>query len=121
MTSFCFYTQDPHLLRNGSLLFWQRSKSEVWLDNSDLRPDLLGIFSLDTWVNNDVLARYPVDWSSNLVLVTGLQAVDDAEHLGAVAAGGSWVGENGANGLLWVNDKDRADGECLENRVSHKL
>jgi hypothetical protein len=45
------------------------------------------------------------------VLVAGLQAVDDAQDLGGVAAGRGRVGEDGADGLLGVDDEDAADGE----------
>jgi hypothetical protein len=45
------------------------------------------------------------------VLVAGLQAVDDAQDFGGVAAGGGRVGEDGTDGLLGVDDEDGADGE----------
>lgn len=45
------------------------------------------------------------------MLVTSLERVDDAQHLGGVTACRSWVGEDGADGLLRVDDEDRADGE----------
>jgi len=62
-------------------------------------------------VDNDIITGYPVDGRRHLVLVAGLQAVDDAEDLVAVAARGGGVGEDGADGLLGVDDEDRADGE----------
>jgi len=45
------------------------------------------------------------------VLIASLQRVDDSEHLGGVAASAGGVGEDGANGLLRVDDEDRADSE----------
>lgn len=45
------------------------------------------------------------------MLVAGLQGVDDAEHLGRVAAGGGRVGEDGADLLVRVDDEDAADGK----------
>ncbi len=45
------------------------------------------------------------------MLVAGLQGVDDAEHLGRVAAGGGRVGEDGADLLVGVDDEDAADGK----------
>ena len=40
-----------------------------------------------------------------------LEGVDNSEDLSGVAAGGGWVGEDETDGLLWVDDEDRADGE----------
>jgi hypothetical protein len=45
------------------------------------------------------------------VLVAGLERVDDAQHLGRVAASGGGVRENGADSLLGVDDENGADGE----------
>ena len=64
---------------------------------------LLALALLRTW--------YPVDGCCDSVLVARLQRVDDAQDLGGVAAGGGGVGENSADGLLWVDDEDGADGE----------
>lgn len=61
--------------------------------------------------DNDIIAGNPVDGSGNLVLVTGLERIDDAQHLGRVAASGGWVGEDGADLLARVDNEDRADGE----------
>jgi hypothetical protein len=96
------------------LALGQRGKPQIWLDNPQLGPDILRIFCLDTWVHNDVLARDPVDGCSDLVLVSRLQRIHDAKDLGRVAARGSGIGENSADGLLGVDDEDGADGEGLE-------
>ena len=45
------------------------------------------------------------------MLVTSLERVDDAQHLGGVTASRGRVREDGADGLLRVDDEDRADGE----------
>jgi len=45
------------------------------------------------------------------VLVAGLQGVDNSEDFSSVAAGAGGVGEDGADGLLWVDDENGADGE----------
>lgn len=71
---------------------------------------LLGLSLLDAVGDNDILAGYPVDGGGNLVLVTGLEGVDDAQNLGGVAASGGRVGEDGADGLLGVNEEDGSDG-----------
>jgi len=62
-------------------------------------------------VNDDIIAGNPVDGGGDLVLVTGLERVDDAENLSGVAASGGGVGEDGADGLLGVDDEDGSDGE----------
>lgn len=45
------------------------------------------------------------------MLVTSLERVDDAQNLGGVTASAGRVREDGADGLLGVDDEDRADGE----------
>lgn len=62
-------------------------------------------------MDNDIVTWDPVDGGGDLVLVTGLERVDDTEDLGGVAAGGGRVGQDETDGLLGVNDEDRADGE----------
>lgn len=62
-------------------------------------------------MDNHIVTRHPVDGGGNLVLVARLQRVDDAQDLGRVATGGSRVGQDGADGLLGVDDEDGADGE----------
>lgn len=62
-------------------------------------------------MDNDIVTGNPVDGGGDLVLVTGLERVDDTEDLGGVAAGGGRVGQDETDGLLGVNDEDRADGE----------
>jgi hypothetical protein len=99
-----------HLSRS-SLLLGKRCEPQVWLDDPELREQLLGLLVLDTGVYNDVITWDPVDRCGDAVLVAGLQAVEDAENLGGVAAGRSGVGEDEANSLLGVDDEDGADGE----------
>jgi hypothetical protein len=96
----------------------ERGESEIWLDNIKFRPDFFGVFSLDTWVNNDPVTWNPIDRCSNLVLVTSLKRVHNTENLLGVAAGGCWVGENETDGLLWINDEDGSDGESLPQVIS---
>lgn len=62
-------------------------------------------------MDDNVITGDPVDGGGDLVLVAGLEGVDDAEDLGRVATGGGGVGEDGADGLLGVDDEDGADGE----------
>ena len=57
------------------------------------------------------LTWHPVDRRGNPVLVASLQRVDNTQNLSSVAASACWVGEDGADGLLGVDDEDGADGE----------
>lgn len=72
---------------------------------------LLGLVLLDAVSNDDVLAGNPVDGGRDLVLVTSLERVEDAEHLGGVAARRGGIGENGADGLFGIDEEDGSDGE----------
>ena len=45
------------------------------------------------------------------MLVASLERVDNAQDLGGVTASAGRVRENGADGLLGVDDEDGADGE----------
>ena len=98
-------------LCDGSLLLRERGEAQVGLDDAEVGEELLGLLVLDRRVDNDVVARDPVDWGGDLVLVAGLQRVNDAQDLGAVTAGGGRVRQDSADGLLGVDDKDGADGE----------
>jgi hypothetical protein len=62
-------------------------------------------------VDDDVVAGDPVDRGGDAVLVARLQRVDDAEDLGAVAARRRRVRQDGADGLLGVDEEDGADRE----------
>jgi hypothetical protein len=46
------------------------------------------------------------------VLVARLEWIDDAKDFGSVAPSAGGVGEDGADCLLWINDKHAADCEC---------
>ncbi|KAL2285203.1 hypothetical protein FJTKL_08420 [Diaporthe vaccinii] len=95
----------------SSLLLGQRGESQVWLDDAEVGEQLLGLLVLDGRVDNDVVARNPVDRGGDLVLVTGLERVDDAQDLGAVTAGRGGVRQDGADSLLGVDEEDGANGE----------
>ena len=45
------------------------------------------------------------------MLVASLERVDNPQDFSSVTASASWVGKDGANGLLRVDDEDAADGE----------
>jgi hypothetical protein len=62
-------------------------------------------------VDDDIVTRHPVDRGGDPVLIAGLQAVEDTENLGSVAAGGGGVREDETDGLLGVDDEDGANGE----------
>ena len=58
-----------------------------------------------------VVSWQPIDGRCDLVLVASLEGVDDAQDLGSVAAGAGWVGEDGTDSFLRVDDEDTADCE----------
>lgn len=49
-----------HLCRS-SLLLWERSESQIRLNNSEVREEGLGLLVLNTGVDNDIVTGYPVD------------------------------------------------------------
>jgi hypothetical protein len=66
-------------------------ESEIWLDDAEIGEQSLRLVVLDRRVDNDVVARDPVDGCGDAVLVTGLQRVEDAQDLSRVAASGCGV------------------------------
>jgi hypothetical protein len=72
----------------------------------------LGLLVLDTRVDDHVVTRNPINGCGDTVFVASLEGVDNTEDLGSIAASGGWVREDEADGLLWVNDEDRADSKC---------
>ena len=100
----------PHL-SNGSLLLGQGSEAQVRLNDAELWEELLGLIVVDGWVDNDIVTGNPVYRGGDLVLVTSLEGVDDAEDLCRVATGRGRVAEDEADCLLGVDDEDGADGE----------
>lgn len=87
------------LVGSRGLLLSQRSESQVWLDDSELWEECLGLLVGDGWMDDDIISRDPVDRGGDAVLVAGLEGVNDAEDLGGVAASGGWVREDGAAGV----------------------
>ena len=61
--------------------------------------------------NRKTLTGNPVDRGGDAVLVASLERVDNAQNLGGVTASAGRVREDGADGLLGVDDEDGADGE----------
>lgn len=93
------------------LLCREGGESEVRLDRAEAREELFSLLVLHARGDDDIVTGYPVDGGGDLVLVAGLEGVDDAENLGRVAAGGGRVGEDGADLLARVDDEDGANGE----------
>jgi hypothetical protein len=89
----------------------EAGEAQVGLDDAEAGEQLLSLLVADGRSDNDVVARNPVDGRGDAVLVASLERVDDAEHLGGVAASGGRVGEDGADLLVGVDDEDAADGE----------
>lgn len=107
-----------HSCCGAGLLLRKWREAEIWLDNAQVGEDFLGLVRLDGWVNNHVVTWDPVDRGCDLVLVAGLERVEDAEDLGRVATGRGRVGQDRADGLLGVDEEDGADGECLHVLMS---
>lgn len=117
----------------GGLVLGEGSEAQVRLDDGHLGEELLSLLALDGRVDNDVvtcdgsvrlyflvvissssagvLTRDPVDRGGDAVLVASLERVDNAEDLSGVAASAGGVREDGADGLLGVDDEDGTDGE----------
>lgn len=112
--SFCSFffscSSQHHQLPSRSSL-GLGGEAQVRLDGAHLGEQLGGLLALDSGVDNDVVTRHPVDRGGDLVLVASLQRVDDAQDLGAVAASRRGVREDGADGLLGVDEEDGADRE----------
>ena len=98
-------------LCDGSLLLRERGETQVGLDDAEVGEELLGLVVLDAGGDDDVVAGDPVDRGGDLVLVAGLERVEDTEDLGGVAASRGRVGEDETDLLVRVDDEDRADGE----------
>jgi hypothetical protein len=103
----------PSLLKNkianlssSGLVLGQRSEPEIRLDNLQLWPDVLCILSLHARMNNDVLAGHPINRGRHLELVTSLQRVHHAQHLGGVASSRGRVRKNETNGLFRIDDEN---------------
>ena len=62
-------------------------------------------------MNNNVIARIPINRRRNFILIRGLQGIDHAQQLCRVSPGRGRVGEDQADGFLGVDDEDGADGE----------
>ena len=66
---------------------------------------------LDAGVHNHIVTWDPVDRSGDLVLVAGLERIDDSKNLGGVPASRGGVCEDCSDGLLRVNDEYGTDRE----------
>lgn len=52
-------------LSSSSLLLGKRSEAEVWLDDAEVREELLGELVADAGVNNNIITGDPVDGSGD--------------------------------------------------------
>lgn len=85
-------SKSTHLFASSGLLLGQRGEPQVRLDDTEVWEELLGLLILDGGVHNHIVTGDPVDGSGNLVLVAGLEGVDDAQNFGRIAASRGWVG-----------------------------
>jgi hypothetical protein len=65
---------SPHILSLGGrgIALGERSISEVWLDDSEVGEESLGLLILNARVDNNIVSWNPVDGSSDSVLISGL-------------------------------------------------
>jgi hypothetical protein len=54
------------------LFLWKRGETQVWLYDAEVRENFLGLVVLDRGVDNHIITWYPVDGSSDAVLVASL-------------------------------------------------
>ena len=105
------HTHTPTHLGDSSLVLGQGSEAQVGLDDAEVGEELLGLLVLDAGGDDDVVTRDPVDRGGDLVLVAGLERVEDAQDLGRVAARRRRVRQDQADLLVGVDDEDGADRE----------
>ena len=72
-------------LRSIERILRQWCIPQVRLDNSKLGEQGLCLLVLDTWVDNDILTRIPVDRRGYAMFVGSLEGVNDAEELSCIA------------------------------------
>ena len=53
------------LLSSGGLVKRKRSEAEIWLHNAGIGEEVLGLLVGDSWVDNNIIAWYPVDWGGD--------------------------------------------------------
>jgi len=70
------------------LFLWQWSEPEIWLDDTELRKQGLGLIVLNARVDNNIITWDPVDWGRDAVLVAGLKGVNNSEDLSGITASG---------------------------------
>lgn len=61
-------TRKPvkNFLTSSSGLFdWKRGEAEVWLDNTEVGEECLGLLIGDAWVNDNIIAWHPIDWGGD--------------------------------------------------------
>lgn len=95
-----------------SVLHLSKPQIGLELPNILLSKLLLRVRSANARRHNHILALLPVNRSDNTLLVTHLQTVNHAQHLGRVPAGRSRVHHAQADLLGRVDHEDGADGEC---------
>lgn len=69
-------------------------------------------------MNDDIVTWSPVDGRGDTVLVGSLEGFNYTEKFRRVTTSGGRVGEDEANGLLGIDDEDRANGEGNPSRIN---
>lgn len=100
-------------MREESLLLSRRigGVTEVRLDGSVAREDLVGLLLGDGGNNDNVLSRLPVDGGGDSVLGSELQGNEHALDFVKVAASRGRVGQSKLKLAIRTDDENRANGE----------
>jgi hypothetical protein len=90
---------------------WSGHPQSTHLQSLVSREQVLGLLVVHRGMDDDIVSLFPVDGSSDLVLVSELERVDHSEDLVEIAAGLSRVADCETDDLLGVDHKDGSDSE----------
>ena len=109
---------EAHELPNSGYTY----ESEIWLNDTEVGEQRLGLVVLDRGVYDDIVTRYPIYGRGYAVLVAGLEGVEDTKDFSRVATSGGGVREDQTDGLLGIDDEYLERGSevsaCLKCAMS---
>lgn len=100
---------NQRLLRCGAGVLCEREVGQNFTVLTG--EELLALVTLDEGRNDNVLPRLPFNRRGELVLVTALERLDNAEDLVERTTDSGRVRDQSADGLLRVDDEDGTDGK----------
>lgn len=115
--------------RNNFILILRWScESKIWLDCTEARKQFLCFFIVDRSMDDDIFfwleirqniygLHLPVNRGDEIIFVSQLQRIDDAEDFSRVATGTGGVVDDCANGFLWVDEEYGTNSQCHTLRV----